>query len=393
MIDKRESVVDFDAPIERRHTASVKWDRYRDRDILPLWVADMDFASADVIVRALQERVAHGVFGYANAPEGLLEAILAYVQTHNGWTLRPEWIVWLPGLVSALNLACRAAGTSGDAVLTLTPIYPPFLSAPRMSARQLITTPLVCRADRYVIDWEALDEAVTPTTRLFLLCNPHNPVGRVYTRDELERLGRFCERHDLIICADEIHAGLVLDLSLRHQSIASLNPDFARRTITLMAPSKTFNVPGLGFAFAVIPDPALRERFRAAMKGIVPDVNVLGFTAARAAYRDAEPWRCALLDYLRGNAQLTINALRAMPGLKVAPPEATYLAWIDARGLGLQNPQRFFESAGVGLSDGADFGAQGFVRLNFGCRRALLEEALGRMRRAVESLSGAGVRS
>ena len=380
----------FDVPIERRNTGSVKWDRYRDRDILPLWVADMDFASPDVIVRALQERVAHGVFGYGNAPKGLLEAILAYVHTHNGWTLRPDWIVWLPGLVSALNLACRATGAEGDDVLTLTPVYPPFLSAPRLASRQLITVPLACRADRYVIDWEALEETVTPTTRLFLLCNPHNPVGRVYTGEELERLGRFCERHDLIICADEIHAGLVLDASVRHRSIASLYPDLAQRTITLMAPSKTFNVPGLWFSFAVIPDPTLRERFRAAMKGIVPDVNVLGFAAALAAYRDAEPWRLALIDYLRDNAALVLGAVRAMPGLNVTPIEATYLAWIDARALAPQNPQRFFEGAGVGLSDGADFGAQGFVRLNFGCRRAVLAEALGRMQRAVAHRQGAG---
>ncbi|WP_298139392.1 MalY/PatB family protein [Acidiferrobacter sp.] len=379
---------DFDTPIERRHTGSVKWDRYRDRDILPLWVADMDFASPDVIVRALHERVAHGVFGYGNAPRGLLEAILAYVQTHQGWSLRPEWIVWLPGLVSGLNLACRATGAAGDAVATLTPVYPPFLSAPRLASRELIAVSLVRRADRYVIDWDALEAAMTPRTRLFLLCNPHNPVGRVYQTQELERLGRLCERHDIVICADEIHAGLVLDATLRHQSIAALDSELARRTITLMAPSKTFNVPGLGFSFAVIPDLALREQFRATMKGIVPDVNVMGFAAALAAYRGAEPWRRSLIDYLRDNAQRTVNAVRTMPGLDITPVEATYLAWIDARGVGADNPQRFFERAGVGLSDGADFGAEGFVRLNFGCRRALLEEALARMRHAVEEGGG-----
>lgn len=380
----------FDAVIERRNTDSVKWDRYRERDILPLWVADMDFASPPAVVRALQERVAHGVFGYGNAPKGLAEAIIAHVETHNAWTLRPEWIVWLPGLVTGLNLACRATGAVGDAVLTLVPIYPPFLSAPRLASRQLITAPMTRGEDGYTIDWDGLEAAATPNTRLLLLCNPHNPVGRVYRVSELERLGQFCERHDLTLCADEIHAGLILDASLRHRSIASLDSDLARRTITLMAPSKTFNVPGLGFSFAVIPDPDLRGRFRAAMKGIVPDVNVLGFAAALAAYREGEPWRRALIDYLRGNAQVAVSALGAMPGLAVTSVEATYLAWIDARGLDLENPQRFFEGAGVGLSDGADFGAEGFVRLNFGCRRALLEEALGRMRRALEARGAGG---
>ncbi len=377
-------VIDFDAVIERRNTDSVKWDRYRDRDILPLWVADMDFASPPVVIRALQDRVAHGVFGYGNAPRGLFEAIAAYVADQTGWRLRSEWVVWLPGLVTGLNLACRATGAPGDAALTLTPIYPPFLSAPKLAGRRLITAPLRLAADRYTIDWDVLAESVTPETRLFLLCNPHNPVGRAYEIGELERLGRFCERHDLVICADEIHAGLVLDASRRHYSIANLSPELARRTITLMAPSKTFNIPGLGFSFAVIPDPELRARFRAQMKGIVPDVNVLGFAAALAAYREGESWRQALIGYLRRNAEITVEAVRAMPGLGITSVvEATYLAWIDARGLGVENPQRFFEQAGVGLSDGADFGAEGFVRLNFGCRRALLLEALGRMRRAL----------
>ncbi len=376
-------MIDFDTVIERRNTDSVKWDRYRDRDILPLWVADMDFASPPAIIRALQERVAHGVFGYGNAPRALLEAILAYVADHNGWLLRPDWIVWLPGLVTGLNLACRATGAPGDAVLTLTPVYPPFLSAPGLAGRRLVAAPLRLVGEHYTIDWSALEASVTPDARLFLLCNPHNPVGRVYEAEELERLGHFCERHDLIICADEIHAGLVLDPSRRHRSIADVSPEIARRTITLMAPSKTFNIPGLGFSFAVIPDPVLRARFRGFMKGIVPDINVLGFAAALAAYREGEPWRCALIDYLRRNAETLISAIRAMPDLGVAAVEATYLAWIDARSLRMENPQRFFEEAGVGLSDGADFGAPGFVRLNFGCRHALLEQALERMRQAL----------
>jgi len=377
-------MIDFDAVIDRRNTGSVKWDRYRDTEIIPLWVADMDFPAPVAVIDALQERIQHGVFGYGNAPRDLLDTVIRYIAEGHHWALRLEWIVWLPGLVTGINLSCRAVGVPGDDVLTITPVYPPFLSAPGLSHRGLVTAPLVRGSDGvFVLDWTALEEAVTPTTRLLLLCNPHNPVGRVYTRSDLERLGEFCARHDLIICADEIHAGLILDEDKTHISIASLTPELAKRTITLLAPSKTFNIPGLGFSFAVIPDAALRTRFRAEMRGIVPDVNVLGYAAGLAAYRDGTAWRQALIAYLRTNRDLVINTLRGVPTLGITPVEATYLAWIDARGLSVENPQRFFEAAGVGLSDGADFGARGFVRLNFGCRRALLEEALQRMVRAI----------
>ncbi len=374
----------FDEPVERRGTGSVKWDRYRDTDIMPLWVADMDFRSPPAVIAALEERVAHGVFGYGNAPADLADTLIAHLEAAHGWAVRPDWIVYLPGLVTGIHLACRATGTPGDGVLTLTPVYPPFLSAPAPSGRILQSVPLAHPAGgRYTFDWDGLAQAVTARSRLLLFCNPHNPVGRVYTRDELERLGAFCERHDLVICADEIHAGLVLDPAARHVSIATLAPELARRTITLLAPSKTYNIPGLGFSFAVIPDPDLRARFRAQMKGIVPDVNVLGFSAGLAAYREGEPWRQALIAYLRANAQTVAHAIAAIPGLSVSPVEATYLAWIDARGLGVANPQRFCEQAGLGLSDGADFGAPGFLRLNFGCQRAWLTQALRRLETAV----------
>ncbi|HUW97496.1 MAG TPA: PatB family C-S lyase [Acidiferrobacter sp.] len=377
-------MTDFDAVIDRRDTGSVKWDRYRDTDIIPLWVADMDFPAPVAVLDALQERVRHGIFGYGNAPRGLLDTVIEYIAASHHWVLRPEWVVWLPGLVTGINLSCRAVGALGDDVLTMTPVYPPFLSAPRLAGRGLVTVPLVQGRDGvFALDWVALEGAVTPVTRLLLLCNPHNPVGRAYARTDLERLGEFCARHDLIICADEIHAGLILDEDKTHVSIASLSPELAKRTITLLAPSKTFNIPGLGFSFAVIPDAALRTRFRAEMRGIVPDVNVLGYVAGLAAYRDGAAWQRALIAYLRANRDLVINTLGATPGLKTTPVEATYLAWIDARGLGVENPQRFFETAGVGLSDGTDFGAPGFVRLNFGCQRTLLEEALARIGRAV----------
>ena len=370
---------DFDTAIDRRHTASEKWDRYQGRDIIPLWVADMDFRSPPAVIEALQARIDHGIFGYTAPPESLTAATLGHLQQQFGWEVEPDWLVWLPGLVSGLNVACRAVGAAGDEVITFTPIYPPFMTAPTLADRQTVKVPLRLEGSRWQIDLERLDRAVTPQTKLILLCNPHNPVGRVWTREELLALADLAERHDLIICSDEIHAGLVLDADKRHLPIAMLSPEMAHRTITLQAPSKTFNIPGLGCALAVVADPALRKAVYRAMAGIVPHVNLLGYTAAEAAYRHGEPWREQLLAYLRDNRDLVLRKVAEMPGLQAAPVEATYLAWIDTRQAALDHPAAFFEQAGVGLSDGEAFGLPGYVRLNFGCPRSLLAEALERM--------------
>jgi cysteine-S-conjugate beta-lyase len=374
---------DFDTVIDREPTASYKWAKYRGRDVIPLWVADMDFRSAPAIVEAMQERVAHGVFGYTHAPDDLVAAVIASLEAEYGWLVDPSWIVWLPGVVSGLNVLCRAVGEPGDAVMTLTPVYPPFMSAPCLADRDLIGVPLVLREGGYGADLEALEQAVTPRTRLLLLCSPHNPVGRVWSEEELRAFARLAERHDLIIGSDEIHAGLILDEDKPHIPTATLSAGIASRTVTLMAASKTFNTPGLGCSFAVIGDPRLRWAFSRAMEGIVPHVNALGYTATQAAYEKGGEWRMALLDYLRGNRDLAERGIAAMPGLVITHAEATYLAWIDARPTGLADPATFFENAGVGLSDGAEFGAPGFLRLNFGCPRSLLTKALDRMRDAL----------
>ena len=374
---------DFDTPPDRRDTASEKWDRYAGRDILPLWVADMDFRSPPAVIEALHQRVEHGIFGYSAPPKELVETVVSMLEREYGWQVQEEWLVWLPGLVCGLNVTCRAVGEPGDGVATFTPVYPPFLSAPKLAGRELISVPLVATGDHWEMDLQALERAVTPRTRLLLLCSPHNPVGRVWSREEQLALLELAERHDLTVCSDEIHAGLVLDGDKRHIPFAALSPEAAHRSITLNAPSKTYNIPGLGCSFAVIPDDSLRRSFRRAMAGIVPHVNLLGYTAALAAYRDSEPWRQALLAYLRGNRDLLLREVAGMPGLRTWPVEATYLAWIDARGLGVPDPAAFFEGAGVGLSDGAPFGAPGYVRLNFGCPRSLLEEALQRMKRGL----------
>jgi|LSQX01.3.fsa_nt_gb cystathionine beta-lyase len=382
-VNDREAAVDFDVIVDRRGTASFKWDKYEGRDVIPLWVADMDFAAPSAIIAALHERVAHGVFGYTREPDGLTAAVQASLLVEYAWKVESEWLVWLPGLVSGLNILCRAIGERGDSVATFTPVYPPFLTAPVLAERSVAKVPLVWDERGWRMDLDTLERSLTARTRLLLLCSPHNPVGRVWSEAELRAVAQIACEHGLVIGSDDIHAGLVLDEDKRHIPIATLDVDTAGRTITLMAPSKTFNIPGLGCSFAVISDPSLREAFRRAMEGIVPHVNVLGYVAAQAAYEAGEVWRRHLIAYLQGNRDLVERELSAMPGLSVAHVEATYLAWVDARQSGLADPTRAFEQAGVGLSDGAAFDGPGFVRLNFGCRRALLAEGLARMRSAL----------
>jgi len=380
---------DFDHVSQRLGTDSQKWQKYAGRDILPLWVADMDFKASPAIVAALQQRVANGVYGYARPMGSTVNAFVDAMAQHYSWTIDPAWIVWLPGLVAGLNLTAQAYAEPGEEVLTLTPVYPPFISGPKNSGRISTAVPLRLVAHRWEIDWEALERAVTPRTKLFFLCNPHNPVGRVWRRAELERLGEFCSRHNLVLCSDEIHCGLILD-DLPHLPAAALGAALAQRTITLMAPSKTYNVPGLGTSMAIIPDATLRAKFIHASAGIMAEVNVLGFTACEAAYRDSEPWRQALLQTLRSNRDLILDFVaRELPGITIeAPIEATYLAWLNVAALKLADPIAHFEQHGVGLSEGSFFGEPrgSHVRLNFGCPRATLEVALQRMKRAVAAI-------
>lgn len=374
---------DFDQIPDRHDTGSVKWDKHKGRDVIPLWIADMDFRSPPAVIRALHERVEHGVFGYTAPSDELVEAIRANLQAEYGWSVQPEWIVWLPGLVPGLNIACRAFGVEGDDVLAAVPIYPPFLAAIRNSGRNAVTVPLVLRDGRWTFDFDRLESAITPRTRVLLHCSPHNPVGRVYTREELATLAEICIRHDIVICSDEVHCQLVLDTDKRHIPTATLSPEVAARTITLLAPSKTYNLPGLAASYAVIRDDAIRRRVNRTMAGIVPFINLFGLTAMLAGYRDSHDWHAALLDYLRTNRDIVERAIGGMPGLSMTHVEATYLAWIDARGLGVQDPARFFEEAGVGLGDGKEFAGAGFLRLTFGCPRPLLVEALERMARVL----------
>lgn len=378
---------DFDTPPNRVGTDSQKWQKYAGRDILPMWVADMDFVSPPAILEALHRRVDQGIFGYARPTRSTVDAVVAAMEQRYGWKIDPAWLVWLPGLVVGLNVVAQAFAEPGDEVLTLAPVYPPFTSAPRNSGRKSVTVPWILQQGAWAIDWDALEAAVTPRTKVFFLCNPHNPLARVWRREELTRLATFCQRHDLLLCSDEIHCDLILDPALPHFPTSRLGAEVAARTITLMAPSKTYNVPGLGTSLAIIPDAARRARFVKATAGIVAEVTCLGYTACEAAYRDCEAWRQQLLATLRGNRDHLLAFLaRELPEVRVeAPIEATYLAWLNVTALQLADPVAHFEQHGVGLSDGAFFGAQPgtHVRLNFGCPPVTLREALRRLKAAI----------
>ena len=382
---------DFDRVIDRRSTESNKWHKFPP-EVLPLWVADMDFPSPEPVIRALRERVEHGFFGYGAEQPEFHEVVCDRLLKRYGWKVPPEALVLLPGVIAGFNMAARAFASPGDGVLMQLPVYPPILRLPDNLKMSRDGVDLARGADGgYRIDFDAFERGITPRTRMFLLCNPHNPVGRVFTREELARMAEICLRRGLVICADEIHGELIYP-GHQHVPIASLDPEIEARTITLMAPSKTFNLAGLRCAVAVIPNQALREKFVAARLDMVQTPNILGYTAMLAAYRDGQPWLDDLLRYLESNRDFLVKHVRNnFPGVEVGVPEATYLAWLDCRKARIPNndPFTFFLDTGkVSFNDGATFGrgGQGFVRLNFGCPRSLLVEGLERMGTALRGL-------
>lgn len=377
-------MINFDKVIDRKNTSSEKWDKYQGRNIIPMWVADSDFETAPAIIKALQERVAHGVFGYTVQPtSSVQDAIVKHLSSRYNWKIEKDWIVPLPSLVRGLALSCSVAGDEGDAVLIPNTIYPPFKYVTESEKRQTITVPMHLDAERWVLDFDALEAAITPNSKMLLFCNPHNPAGTVYTENELERLHDICKRHKLLICSDEIHCDLILDKDKQHTPLANLNEDASQRTITLMAASKTFNVAGLGFGFAIIPNDKLRKKFKVIVRQSMPDINMLAQVATEAAFNHGEDWRKQQIEYLRANRDYLMKEINAISGMKMYPLEATFLAWIDISQLNLEDAGAFFEDAGVGISAGAIYGDDNFIRLNFACRRALLEEAVNRIRKAV----------
>ena len=374
----------FDQIIDRRSSGCIKFDRRPGLD--PFWVADMDFPSAPPILDALRSRLEHGVFGYAQAHDGLNSAVLDYLLVRRGAEVPIEHIVHLGGLVPALSLAGRAFCKPGEAVMTCTPVYPPFLGVHHDAKAELITVDHVLGDEGWTFDWEGMERAVTPATKVFLLCNPQNPLGRVFSRAEIIRLAEFCERHDLVLVSDEIHCDLIFDeASTPHVTALSLPEHLRKRSITLLSPSKTWNIAGLGYAYAVIPDDTIRRRFSAVRGHTLAEINPFGYHAAEAAYRHGEPWRRELVSYLRENRDTLVEFIRTRcPGLAIRPGEATYLAWIDATALGVDNPALHFEKkAGLFLSDGAFFGWPGHFRFNFGCPRARVLEGLEKIAAAI----------
>ncbi len=387
---------DLDRVIDRRGSDSLKWSFYD--DALPLWVADMDFRAPEPVVAALRDRVEHGIFGYGQEPPELRPLLVERLQRLYGWTVAPEAFLFLPGIVTGFNQAVRAVTAPGDGVLLHTPVYHPMLYAPENSGCTMEAVELTRRPDgRYTVDYEAFEAAITERTRIFLLCNPQNPTGRVFYRDELTRMAEICLARGVVICSDEIHCDLVFS-GHEHVPIASLSPEVAARTITFMAPSKTYNIAGIKASVAIIEDEALRTQFEKTGRGLVPHVDVMGFTAMLAAYQEGQPWLDAVLTYLEANRDYLFDFVSTrLPGVSMTALEGTYLAWLDcreflstaqaARATGTTNAADFFlKEAEVALADGAIFGkgGEGFVRLNFACPRVTLVEALTRMERALE---------
>jgi cystathionine beta-lyase len=383
---------DFDRIVARRGTGSVKWELYPE-DVLPMWVADMDFPSPEPVVRALHERAEHGFFGYSSRHEGLLEVFCGRLKRLYGWEVPPEAVVFIPSLVVGINLTCRAFAAPGDHVLNLTPAYPPMLDAPKLNnlVGDQLELPHTVEGGtlRYGLDMDAFAAAFHERTRVFLLSNPHNPIGVEYSPEQLRQLAEICLRNDTLICSDEIHCDLLLG-GTGHTPLAALGPEIADRTVTLMSPSKSFNLPGLCCGMAIITNKELRAKFQQETLGVAYSVNAMGLAAARAAFGECDGWLDELRAYLTANRDLYVRAVaEQMPALRATSPEATYLGWIDCREAGLGDPYKFFlERAKVALSAGPMFGkgAEGFVRLNFACPRPTLAEGLERM---ADALRGA----
>jgi len=365
---------DFDKVIERKGTDSLKWMKFGG-EVIPLWVADMDFPSAEPIVQALHHRTDHRIYGYTRPPQALRHVICNRLKTLYGWAIKDEEIIFLPGLVVGLNLATHVFSAPGESVL--------LIRDPIHHGRVLDDPPLVQNGDSYEIDFSSFEKAFSHQTRVFLLCNPHNPVGRVFRRDELEKMAEICLRRNVIICSDEIHCDLLYP-GYRHIPMATLSPEIANQTVTLMAPSKTFNLAGLDFGFAIIQNPTLRREWEAFSQGLIPGVNIMGHVAALAAFKDGQEWLDQMLQYLAANRDFLAHTLKEkLPEICMTKMEGTYLAWLDCRKAGIPgNPFEFFLREGkIAFNDGSEFGkgGEGFVRLNFACPRKTLTEALDRM--------------
>lgn len=372
---------DFDIVIDRKD--STKWKKYKDTGVLPMWIADMDFKAPQAVRDLLKARSDLGDFGYTDVPNELRDVIVERLKVSYDWTVEPNEILFIPGVVSGLNTVCRAWVKPEESIITAAPIYPPFLEAPLINGRKLIKIDTDPVGKGYHYPLFALRNAITTKSHLLLLCNPCNPIGRVLSFSELREIVDICLDHNLLICSDEIHCDLVFD-GRTHIPLAKVDERIEESLVTLISPGKTYNIAGIGGGIAIIKNKSLREKFLNASHGVVGDVSLFSYAAMLAAYRDCESWRKQVIKYLQDNRNYCENRVEKIPGIKMNKVEATYLAWLDVRDLKLDDAVSFFEEAGVGLSDGKDFGGPGFMRLNFGCPRAILTEAWDRIAWAVD---------
>ncbi len=393
----------FDVPVSREHTCSVKFDArkavFGRDDVIPVWVADMDFAAPEPVTRALQERASHPVYGYTLFPDSLYQSMIDWFADRHGWRIEREWILMAPGVVPSLNAACMAYAAPGEGVIIQPPVYPPFFSSVRHSGREVIENPLVPdeeRAGHYRMDLEHLEAcAARPDARILLLCSPHNPVGRVWSENELRAVLAIARRHELVVISDEIHCDLTFPDKPGHTVLANLaGPEDA--LVTAVAPSKSFNMPGLGLSALVIADPELRKAMKSVFESMhLPQCNPFSIAGFEAGYRHGGPWLDRLMDYLQGNRDFIAQAVaERLPGIRVTAPEGTYLMWLDCRELCRDRDlddaglKRFFvRDAGVGMNPGLSFGEQGrgFMRLNIGCPRLVLEQVVDRIEAALKT--------
>lgn len=384
----------FDEIIDRTQTDSVKWSinerLFGRKDVLAMWVADMDFRAPEVVVQALVARAEHGIYGYAIRPDSYYQAVMDWLEKRHGWKTERAWQITSPGVVPALSMAMLAYTLPGDKVVIQPPVYHPFNRVIQNNGRQVVENDLINDNGYYRMDFEKLERQLTdPRVRMFVLCSPHNPVGRVWTREELARLGELCLKHNVLMISDEIHSDLVFSWA-KHIPYASISPEMAQNSVTLLAPSKTFNIAGLNTSITIIPHPGLNTRFCQIQENLaLGGSSVFGLTGLETAYRYGEAWMEELLDYLEGNLTFLEAFIRErIPQIKVRKPEGTYLVWLDCRALNLNRADlRHFliHQAGLGLDEGAVFGTpgEGFMRMNTACPRATLAQALEQLAQAI----------
>lgn len=390
---------DFDKVINRYNTSSVKWDEvqsvYGEKDLLPMWVADMDFPSPAPVIEAISEKAAYGIFGYTSRSASYFEAVIGWMERRHKWSVQKNWICHSPGVVPALSTIVLAFTNPGDKVVIQPPVYYPFRNVVEQNGREVLHNPLKYTDGRYTMDFEQLRSLLDPSVKLLILCSPHNPVGRVWTKEELTELGNICLEHNVMVVSDEIHSDLLLADQV-HTPFASISERFAQNSIICTAPSKTFNLAGLQISNIIIPNKRLREVFQNKMNALSLQLgNTIGLSATESAYRHGEEWLDQLLVYLRQNLDfLTRYIEEHIEGIKVIKPEGTYLVWLDCRELGLdaKGLERLIQKqAKVALDEGYIFGTEGegFTRINIACPRSILAEGLRRIERAVASHRGA----